>query len=238
MISNDHLEGTLYRTQVHESKISISFQSRVLFDMFQRKVHADFQQSVEKDETTFVSKCSTHIKGVKCDLRLDSHFKTVELSGMGFKLWRYERFPTIAKSLFKRLMEEVDSQLEGSSTGQPLPEDLSDSCFQLDSSCTGTENNICTDDALLENGCWFSAQMVMTQSPKEGNTIQPAEPAPLSTFQTSEQTHATQSLLLAPTSVTSKPVLIDKCLMPTAQFQKDFTAEKNGLRNSHHADVY
>ena len=64
VISNDQLEGTLFRTQVHESKISISFQSRVLFDMFRRKFHADFQQSVEKDETTFVSKCSTHIKGV------------------------------------------------------------------------------------------------------------------------------------------------------------------------------
>ena len=49
---------------------------------------------------------------------------------------------------------------------------------------------------------------------------------PLLTFQTSEQTHATQSLLLVSTSLTSEPVLIDKCLMPTAQFQKDFTAEK------------
>ena len=51
-----------------------------------RKMHSDFRQSVEKDETTFVSKCSTHIKGVKCDLKLDSHFKTVELSGIGFRL--------------------------------------------------------------------------------------------------------------------------------------------------------
>ena len=67
VISNDQLEGTLYRTQVREPKISISFQLRVLFDMFHGNVHADFQQSVEKDETTFVSKCSTHIKGVNCD---------------------------------------------------------------------------------------------------------------------------------------------------------------------------
>ena len=137
VISNDQLEGTLYRTQVYESQINIVFQSRVLFDMFLKKVHSDFRQSVEKDETTFVSKCSTHIKGVKCDLKLDSHFKTVELSGFGFRLWREERFPKVAQSLFRRLMEEVDSQLEEPSTGEPTQEELSSSCFQQDVSYTG-----------------------------------------------------------------------------------------------------
>ena len=111
-VSNDQLEGTLYRTQVFESQINIVFQSRVLFDMFLKKMHSDLRQSVEKDETTFVSKCSTPFKGVKCNLKLDSHFKTVELSGIGFRLWREERFPKVAQSLFRRLTEEVDSQLE------------------------------------------------------------------------------------------------------------------------------
>ena len=39
VISNDQLEGTLYRTQIYESQINIVFQSRVLFDMFLKKVH-------------------------------------------------------------------------------------------------------------------------------------------------------------------------------------------------------
>ena len=89
---------------------------------------------------------------------------------MGFKLWRDERFPKVVKSLFNRLMEEVDSQHKGSSTGRSIPEDLADSCFEHDSSCNGTENNIYTDDALLENVCQFSEKMVMTKSPKQGNT--------------------------------------------------------------------
>ena len=38
----------------------------------------------------------------------------------GFRLWRVERFPKIAQSFFKRLMEDIDSQLEESSTGEPL----------------------------------------------------------------------------------------------------------------------
>ena len=38
--------------------------------------------------------------------------KTVELSGISSKLWREERFPKIAQSLFKPLMQEFDSQLE------------------------------------------------------------------------------------------------------------------------------
>ena len=53
VVLNDQLEGTIYRTQVSESKISISFLSRIFFDMFLKKIHSDFQQSVEKDETTF-----------------------------------------------------------------------------------------------------------------------------------------------------------------------------------------
>ena len=59
-----------------------------------------------------MSKCTTHVRGVKCIIKLDSHFKTVELSGIGSKLWRNERFPKIAQSLFKQLMQEFDSQLE------------------------------------------------------------------------------------------------------------------------------
>ena len=68
--------------------------------------------SVEIDDTSFLSKCTTHIKGAKSNIKLDSYFKTVELSDIGCKLWREERFPKIAQSLFKKLMQELDRQLE------------------------------------------------------------------------------------------------------------------------------
>ena len=112
LFSHDQFEGIFYRTKISESKISISFVSKVFFDIFKNKIHSDFLQSVEIDETSFISKCTTHVKGAKCELRLDSHFRTVELQGIGFKVWRAESFPRIAQSLFKRLMEEIDSRLE------------------------------------------------------------------------------------------------------------------------------
>ena len=42
--------------------------------------------SVDIDRTSFMSKCTTHINGAKCDLKLDAHFKSVELSGIGYKI--------------------------------------------------------------------------------------------------------------------------------------------------------
>ena len=132
LFSHDQFEGIFYRTKISESKISISFVSKVFFDIFKNKIHSDFQQSVEIDETSFISKCTTHVKGAKCELRLDSHFRTVELLGIGFKVWRAESFPRIAQSLFKRLMEEIDSRLEEESTGVSISEDLSEPCPQSD----------------------------------------------------------------------------------------------------------
>ena len=68
--------------------------------------------SVDVDKTSFVSRCTTHIKRAKCSIKLDSHFKSLELSGIGFKLWREERFPQIAQSLFKRLMQVNENYLQ------------------------------------------------------------------------------------------------------------------------------
>ena len=76
LFSQDQFEGIFYRTQISESKITISFVSKVFFDIFKNKIHSDFIQSVDIDETSFISKCSTHVKGAKCELRLDSHFRT------------------------------------------------------------------------------------------------------------------------------------------------------------------
>ena len=73
-----------------------------------------------------MNNCLTHIKGAKCNFKVDNHFKSVELSGLGFKLWREERFPQIAKSLFKRIMQDLDSQAENSSKFELTTLDISD----------------------------------------------------------------------------------------------------------------
>ena len=115
LLNDDPFEGHLYRTETSETKVDIQFLTKVLFESFQQKVHSDFMNSVEIDETTFISKCTTHVRGAKCSMTLDSHFKTVELSGIGCKVWREERFPRITQTLFKQVLQELDSQTEGDS---------------------------------------------------------------------------------------------------------------------------
>ena len=115
LLNDDPFEGHLYRTETSETKVDIQFLTKVLFESFQQKVHSDFMNSVEIDETTFISKCTTHVRGAKCSMKLDSHFKTVELSGIGCKVWREERFPRITQTLFKQVLQELDSQTEGDS---------------------------------------------------------------------------------------------------------------------------
>ena len=135
---NDPFEGVLYRTHVYESKLNISFMCNVFFETFTQKIHSDYMSSVDIDETSFISKCTTHVKGAKCDIKLDSHFKTVELSGIGFKKWREERFPKIAQALFKRLMDELDSQTENSSRSEAIQEEQSDYSLEQENLIDGT----------------------------------------------------------------------------------------------------
>ena len=124
--SSDQLEGTLYRTETSETKLTISFVSHVFFESLKNKIHADFMSSVEIYETSFVSRCTAHVRGAKCGIRLDRHFKTVELSGIGFRAWREERFPSIAKSLFGRIILGLDSLIEGPSQNVSGVDDSSD----------------------------------------------------------------------------------------------------------------
>ena len=145
LVYNDPFEGIFYRTHTSESKVSIQFVSGVFFETFKNKIHADYMNSVDIDDTNFVSKCTTHIKGAKCDLKLDSHFKTVELSGIGSKIWREERFPKVAQTLFKRLMQDLDSQLEGSNQGESMWEDKTEFCYQQDEPKREAETNDTTD---------------------------------------------------------------------------------------------
>ena len=128
--------------QIH----SLAFRSFPAYFLkhFKNKIHADYTSSVDIDETSFVSKCTPHILGAKCDIRLDRHFKTVELSGIGFKKWREERFSRIAQSLFKRLMQEMDSMIEDHSQDESMSEELSDLPVQQ-------EDQICEQTTRHEN---------------------------------------------------------------------------------------
>ena len=45
------------------------------FDIFRQRTHSDYMSRVDVDETSFVSRYTTHIKCAKCSIKLDSHFK-------------------------------------------------------------------------------------------------------------------------------------------------------------------
>ena len=143
---NDQLEGIFYRTHVSDSKLNISFVSNVFFETFKNKIHADYMNSVDIDVTSFISRCTTHVHRANCDIKLDSHFKTVELSGIGFKKWREERFPKIAQSLFKQLMQNLDSLVEEpSESGSGLAESLDRPLQHRNQICvktTGSQNDV------------------------------------------------------------------------------------------------
>ena len=100
----------------------------VFFTTFKDKIHADYMSSVDIDYTNFVSTCTTHIRGAKCEIKLDSHFKAVELCGIGYQMWRSERFRHITRTLFKRLMQGFDSQVEDLSQCEPMTEDETEIC--------------------------------------------------------------------------------------------------------------
>ena len=142
---SDQFEDVLYKTHVYESKLNISFVCNVFFETCTQKIHSDYMSSVDIDETSFVSNCTTHVKGAKCDIKLDSHFKTVELSGIGFKKWREERFPKIAQALFKRLMHELDSQTENLSRSEAIQEEQSDYSLQQENLIDGTTTYLKND---------------------------------------------------------------------------------------------
>ena len=133
----------MYRTDVFESTYSFSFASSELFDSFKNKMHADYMSSVDIDETTFMSKCATHINDVKCDIKLDAHFKTVELSGMGFQKWREERFPRITRFLLKRVVQKMDSIVQGAIMSEQRSTESTDL----------TSNGIQISDGLTKQHC-------------------------------------------------------------------------------------
>ena len=62
--------------------------SNAFFHMLLSKLKAEFASSIEIDETSFISKCVTHIKGLKCEIIFGSHFCNVTVTGVGHRVWR------------------------------------------------------------------------------------------------------------------------------------------------------
>ena len=79
-----------------------------------------FLSKINLDNTTIITKCVTHVQGLKCEIILDSHFNTVTVTGVGHKLCGHITFQKAARSLFKRFVQEVDSQDGQNIESQPL----------------------------------------------------------------------------------------------------------------------
>ena len=84
LVFNDPFEGIFCRTHISESKLDVNLYRIYSLMHSEKKNISNYTSSVDVDETSFVSRCTTHIKGAKCSIKLDSHFKSVELSGIGF----------------------------------------------------------------------------------------------------------------------------------------------------------
>ena len=104
----DLLERVFYRTSQDDSKTVLKFVSNIFYQQFFSKIKADFSDCIALDASSFITKCVTHVHGLKCELQLDSHFNTVTVTGIGHRVWRWSYFPKVAKSLFKRFVQEID----------------------------------------------------------------------------------------------------------------------------------
>ena len=82
---DDQFEGSVHRTVSEETEITLNFVSNVFFSVFKNKLNADFSGSIKHNELQTVSKFIMHIKGLKCDVKVDSIVNTVAVCGC----WAY-----------------------------------------------------------------------------------------------------------------------------------------------------
>ena len=102
----------------------LKFVSNMFYQQFFSKIKADFSDCIALDASSFITKCVTHVHGLKCELQLDSHFNTVTVTGIGHRVWRLSYFPKVAKSLFKRFVQEID-EYDGDSSKDSRDETVS-----------------------------------------------------------------------------------------------------------------
>ena len=117
---DDQFERFFYHTVTEETEITLNFVSNVFFSVFKNKLNADFSESIKNNELQTVSKFIMHIKGLKCDVKVDSTVNTVAVAGVGRIKWRREYFPRVAQTLFRRYrihdVQEAESQVHDSQT--------------------------------------------------------------------------------------------------------------------------
>ena len=103
----DPFEGVFYRTETTDHKTVFNFLSKVFYQRFRDKIMSDFSLIMEDD----VLRCTTHFRGLKCDLKIDNSSSTVIVSGVGHNIWREDFFPVIARLLFAQFVEFADSHV-------------------------------------------------------------------------------------------------------------------------------
>ena len=75
-----------------------------------------FSGSIKHNELQTGSKFIMHIKGLKCDVKVDSTVNTVAVAGVGRVTWKSECFSRVAQTLFRRYVQEAESQIHDSQT--------------------------------------------------------------------------------------------------------------------------
>ena len=97
-------------TDVGDSRTVFHFVSKVFYLQFRNKIMSDFSLLMHDD----VIKCTTHFRGLKCDLRIDNKTSSVTVSGIGHNIWREDFFPVVARLLFAQYVKYADSQIYAS----------------------------------------------------------------------------------------------------------------------------
>ena len=111
---DDHLEGIFYKTKRDVSCITVNFVSSAFYTAFQDKILSDYSSSIDCDEANRIYRCSTHVRSLKCEMKLDGKSKNVTVTGVGRIMWRKDYYPRIAKIIFKQYVQKSESQLGGS----------------------------------------------------------------------------------------------------------------------------
>ena len=111
---DDQLEGIFYKTKRDVSCITVNFVSSAFYTAFQDKILSDYSSSIDCDEANRIYRCSTHVRSLKCEMKLDGKSKNVTVTGVGRIMWRKDYYPRIAKIIFKQYVQKSENQLGGS----------------------------------------------------------------------------------------------------------------------------
>lgn len=103
----DPYDGVLYNVSQSDSRTTIVFISRPIFDSFVSKVMSDFALIIDENLNF-----STHEQTLKCNISIDKYAATVTTTGLGHKLWRSNKFIKTARFLLKRYFQNPTLEKE------------------------------------------------------------------------------------------------------------------------------